>query len=306
MTAIILFVVGIWVGVAYGSKEGSILLMPASSSEPNYLLLGKAHLADILNELLLISPACVVLIWLQSIKSELWRRRYRIFCWLAMIGGLAFVLMVDPVLGMARDWDLFALALLGLHVALLVGVNWKESNQFIQKAILIIPVSLVFFGVLLGSNEASSIARYKNIAALDDARSRYAYERLGTYLLLRQRWQEAEDVYNLSLKKESHFRTYVGLAYVQYQEGKFKEAQQNFEKTLELKPDQVLALYSLCNIYAGQGRFKEARDLLERLKKAPRGGIVAVNDRAIAELEEKLNQQMLNQGFPSDSSDIRQ
>jgi hypothetical protein len=302
ISSIMLIIIGIWATLAYNSHNSGALLLLSSVSERGYYLFSPAHIIDVINELFLISPGFIALIWIQSYKQEGWLKQYQIFCWLATFGGLAFLFMVDPVLGMARDWDLFGLSLLGLHIGLLVGADWTAVSKRAMTAILVIVISSTSVWIGLNHIEAASVARYQNIAGLDKERSRYAYERLGTYLLLNQKWQEAESVYQLSLTEEPHFRTYLGLAYIQMQQGKTTEAQSNYEKALELKPDQALALFSLCRMYIQQGRLAEARNLFDRLESVSTKGIVNISEKGINDLESALLQAEAKGGGNPDTS----
>jgi hypothetical protein len=298
-------VVAVWIVVGIYSRQASGLLLTASSSEPGYTLFSLTHLGDIINQLLLISPTLLILIWLQNKRGIGNSNRMTNFYRLAATGGLAFLVMADPVLGMGRDWDLFSLPLLGFHIALLTGVEWTVVDSRLKAAILVI--LLFSTGLWIGVNHSAkaSVERYKNIAGLDTTRSRYAYERLGTYLLLNQKWPEAEEVYQLSLRREPHYRTYLGLAYIQAQMGKADSAQINYERALELKPEQAMALYSLCQMYIKEGRLIQARDLFERLKRVSATGIVNISEKGIKELEAALLKAETGAGDQTDTVEIR-
>jgi hypothetical protein len=287
LTIVSVIVIG-WTFIGINFRQAAGLMLPSSLSEPNYGLFGLAHMGDMINELLLVSPTFPVLIWLQNWSSSNRQKQIRAFYWLTAAGGLIFLAMADPVLGMGRDWDLFSLPLLGFHVALLIGVDWASTS--IRLRATIIAFLLFSAAAWIGVNYSgqASVERYKILAGLDQARSRYAYERLGTYLLLNQKWPEAEEVYQLSLNKEPHYRTYLGLAYIQAQLGKKDSAQANYEKALELNPEQAMALYSLCQMYIKEGRLVQARDLFERLRRVSSGGIVNITEKGIRELESTL------------------
>lgn len=285
---ILVAIVGGWILLGIGSRHTAGLMLSESLSEPGYTLFSMAHLGDIVNELLLISPTLLGLIWLLNFRGNPDSRRIKVFFGLAIFGGLAFLFLADPVLGMGRDWDLFALPLLGLHIGIMGIIDWEKVDIRFKAAILVILFFNLGSWVAVNHSAAASVERYKNIAGLDSARSRYAYERLGTYLLLNQNWGKAEEVYKISLNKEKHYRTYLGLAYVEAQMGKTDSSRYNYEKALELKPDQALALYNMCKIYIKEGNLTKARDLFERLRNVSATGIVNITDKGIRELEESL------------------
>lgn len=302
---IIVLAVIVWILIGIVHRQSAGLLLTGNLSEPGYTIFSLAHLGDIINELFLISPTFISLIWLLNWRGEGNYRLVRNYFSLAIIGGFMFLFLADPVLGMGRDWDLFALPLLGLHIGLLAGIDWIWLDARVKAAILILLLFSTGTWIGVNSKESFSVERYKNIAGLDTARSRYAYERLGTYLLLNKNWEKAEEVYRLSLKKEPHYRTYLGLAYVQAQSGKSDSAEFNYQKALELNPDQVLALYSLCQAYIRKGDIIRARDLFERLRRVSATGIVNITDKGIRELEENLIRAEQTDGKSADTSGIR-
>jgi uncharacterized membrane protein YhaH (DUF805 family) len=286
--SLLTLIVGGWTWISLTHRQSPGLLISGNLSEPGYTVFSSAHFGDIVNELFLISPAFLTLIFLNIRGGENRANHLRIYYGLAVLGGLGFLFLADPVLGMGRDWDLFALPLLGFHVGLFAGVNWERIDIRIKAAILVLMLFSTLTWIGVNRSESASVERYKNIAGLDAARSRYAFERLGTYLLLYRNWQKAEEVYKLSLQKEPHYRTYLGLAYAQAQSGKSDSAEFNYEKALELNPDQALALFSLCQAYIRDKKIVRARELFERLKRIPTTGIVNISERGIRELEENL------------------
>jgi hypothetical protein len=302
---IIVLAVIAWISIGIVHRQSAGLLLTGNLSEPGYTIFSLAHLGDIINELFLLSPTFLCSIWLLNWRGEGNFRLARNYFGLAIIGGFMFLFLADPVLGMGRDWDLFALPLLGLHIGLLAGIDWGWVDGRIKAALLILLLFSTGTWICVNSTESLSVERYKNIAGLDIVRSRYAYERLGTYLLLNKNWEKAEEVYRLSLKKEPHYRTYLGLAYVQAQSGKSDSAEYNYQKALELNPDQVLALYSLCQAYIRKGDIIRARDLFERLRRVSATGIVNITDKGIRELEENLIRAEQNLGKSVDTSGIR-
>lgn len=299
-------IVGAWTWLGIVHRQSAGLLLAGNSSEPGYTIFSLAHLGDTINELFLVSPAFLALCWLYKRRYDFGNKQVRNYFGLAAIGGLVFLFLADPVLGMGRDWDLFALPLLGLHVGLLAGVEWKQVDVRIKAAILVIVLFSTGTWIAVNRGESESVERYKNLAGLDIARSRYAYERLGTYLLLNKNWQKAEEVYQLSLMKEPHYRTYLGLAYVQAQLGKNDSADYNYEKALELNPDQAMALYSLCQAYIRDGKLTQARDLFDRLRRVSAAtGIVNITEKGLRELEENLIRAERASGASFDTSEIR-
>lgn len=283
--SVTILVILIWTVSTYSSKEGSAFLLPASSSDSGYLIWSASHLMDILNELFLISPAFLILIFLQHTKFNKRELQIRLFFWLAALSGLMLLLFLDPKLGMPRDWDLFAIPLLAFHIALLLGVDWKKAGKFITSAVAIISITFTALWVFLNSNEAQAIERYKNIVRLDKERSQFGYEQLALYFRKQQRWEETEQAYYESIKIKPHYRTCFNLGFIQYTFGKVAEAERNLKMALKLKPQFNRAKKYLGLLYLKTKHFEHARELINQYLKTPEG----LNDTEAKEASQKLD-----------------
>jgi tetratricopeptide (TPR) repeat protein len=105
---------------------------------PDYFIFSPKHLFDIFNEICLLIPLWLALIYLSrgNFRSLVGDKINR-FLLLFTFGGILFILVVDPKLGMGRDWDLFALT--GIGPALLLGrlvVHSDKARRFLPALIL--------------------------------------------------------------------------------------------------------------------------------------------------------------------------
>jgi tetratricopeptide (TPR) repeat protein len=278
----------IWIVISYAEKEGSAFLLPNSSSEPGYLLWSGSHLLDILNELLLVSPVFIVLLFIQRIKYKKKKLHLRVFFWLSALASLVVLLFLDPKLGMARDWDLFAMPLLGFHMALFISADWQKAGKLVKSAVVVVSIAFSVIWVLLNSDEEHSIERYKNIINLESERRCYGYEVLGEYYRKQDNLVEAEQAYSLAIQSKPHYRCYLWLGYIQRQLDKDEQAEQNFMKVLELMPNQPNALDNLGRLYFKMGRWKEAWYYLNQYIQTPTGNIDRGAKVALKMLENKL------------------
>jgi hypothetical protein len=91
------------------ARAGS-LLPPFGAATPRtaYGAFAPAHLAELLNVALLVSPVLPAAIWLGA-RRDRERTSRAIFLALLAAGPAFFALMANPQLGMVRDWDIFAL-----------------------------------------------------------------------------------------------------------------------------------------------------------------------------------------------------
>jgi hypothetical protein len=98
-----------------GARTGTaqtFLPMLSGNGERDYSLFSPAHLLDLGNVMLLVGmPTLLILIGVVTLhRREIdWRRPAVIFAALALLFPLLFLLAVNPLLSMPRDWDLFAL-----------------------------------------------------------------------------------------------------------------------------------------------------------------------------------------------------
>ncbi len=286
----IIFVVLIWMVFSYSSKEQSAFLLPVSSSDPGYLIWSPAHILDTLNELFLISPVFLVLLWLQQKGAKRRENQLLTFFWITAIPGILLLLFLDPKLGMPRDWDLFAFPLLGLHVALLIGVDWQKTGRFIIiSAAAVIPIAFTALWILINCHEGRAVERYKDIVSLDKERSVFGYEQLAQYFRRQQRWEETEQAYEHSIKIRPHYRTCFNLGYIQYEFGKLADAERNLVMSLKLEPRFARAKKYLGLLYLKTKHYEHALDYLNQYVKTPEGQSDAEAKEALQKLNQFLN-----------------
>lgn len=97
--------------VAVSSNITKVILPLWPNDYSAYSLFSSAHLLDLLNVLLLSTPAFFLVFWPGRFD------RRQIFTLIALGGALLFTILVDPKIGAFRDWDLlsiFALPLVAL------------------------------------------------------------------------------------------------------------------------------------------------------------------------------------------------
>ncbi|MCD6162825.1 MAG: hypothetical protein J7K40_10480 [candidate division Zixibacteria bacterium] len=282
-----LTLIAVWAVNTFSYKQSGAFLLPYSNTEPGYLLWSKDHIVDILNELFLICPVFLILIPIQKFRNsgDCKHNQIALFSRLSAIAGIIALLLIDPQLNMARDWDLFALPLIGLHFALFIGVDWSKQNRIIKSSLVVIPIALTFLWVLLNSDEARSVSRFKDIIKLDESRSRYGYELLSTYYYQKKQWYQAEQACYQSLRRQPHFRSYLFLAYSQMKQGNQIGAEINLKKALELKPGNIEAIRNLGQLYFIIGKYDKAKHYFDIYRKTPRFR----NDPEMIEMVNKLD-----------------
>ena len=153
-----------------------ILNSPQGSPAPAVLSL--QHLYDLLNELVLVGDVLFFLgialfgvFWKQLKRSKPIR-----LLLVAAVFQFAFLLFLDPKLGAACDWDLFApstTALTLLSVFLIVrSIRSENVRRYVLTVVMVGMICAVLPWWLLNSSEEKSIARYSHLTDLDWERSK--------------------------------------------------------------------------------------------------------------------------------------
>ncbi len=166
------------------------LIYPFGAEESFYSFFSVAHLLDFLNQQLLISPLIiimgVILLVLGRGAVDFKAKVTGIFVW-TMVGSFIFAWFVDPKLGYARDWDLFAFTGLGatfLAMALFLSILEKGKPLEPGRMTLALFVTAFVFilpWIWINASPEKSIARFEDLLTIDKDRADYGYETLACY-----------------------------------------------------------------------------------------------------------------------------
>jgi tetratricopeptide (TPR) repeat protein len=171
--------------------EGMFLpLFSGKPYKPSYGIFSFPHLIDLINQLLLLSPL-IILFLVLALKnlSGLKQNKAGVFLALTGLCGLIFITIIDPTLGMPRDWDLFSLGAYGLTLLLIIAIS---SRTIAQAAKLIIPIAVLLAisplpYLITNLNETASTRYIKYIIDLDRENS------YGTLYALSKYYQQNGD-----------------------------------------------------------------------------------------------------------------
>jgi len=157
-----------------------------------YTLLSFKHLLDYFNLLVLLLPSLpiVVATLLFSPMQKVFRQREYRYLMVLMLSTLGAIFILDPKLGMPRDWDLFSfcgipLVVLSYYILLDYYKDKKQYLAILTLAILVGFLSLIP-RVISQTSTQVSLAHFKDYLCLDKRKNRSArlllinhYERLG-------------------------------------------------------------------------------------------------------------------------------
>lgn len=249
------------------------LIAPLGRTEVSYTLFSVPHLLDIVNEQLLIFPVAIA-VWTTVL---LFRRRRkaktdsvsRLFASVALSFSV-FAILVDPKLGYARDWDLFAATGIGFTVLgayLLIKLFKSEGLKNLNYACSV----LIFSGlvcvtpwVLANSSAEKSIQRFEDLLCLDQERSAYGREILARYYQRTGQYRLAIEQYEIAARIQRHCRHLHERATLHYMLGEHSQALQAVTQALEMDSSHVEVYNSKGVILEAMGSYQEAEEAFKR------------------------------------------
>lgn len=287
-----------------------------------YSLLSMDHLLDMLNELMLVMPAGLVLLW-SSLRG--WRSLYESsnsrfwFLIVLALPSALFILLVDPKLGFARDWDLFATSAAVLAVViLLVRLDLSRAFRSFEKAAVILAFIFLTSFLLVNKSEQSSIKRFTHLLETDTESSPFGREILSNYRQSRGDLESAIEQLRFALEVEDNKRhryLIAGMLYdlgqhessakealravrlapdfapAYYQLGKSVEklgdlagAKQYYQKAVSLEPDAAHYRNSLGMAYLNLGNYADAEEMFAAAAKIKPDNIVYINNLGISKI----------------------
>lgn len=232
-------------------------------------LLSPRHFADIANEiamLLPIAPVVIVLGWLgrrldpvrekgatKDPSSLLAHPVEWQFTGTILVACALYLFFFKPDIGMARDWDLFTLAMVGLVPLSMLALNrYVRATGLTPNATALFAVpSLALVAVMgvswagLNASMDRTIDRFRHILAYDKAQAAYAWENLAILEHDRGNLQQAIETMNIALANGNNPRHSVRLAVYMEEAGRIDDAIAVLEKVLARRPDFVKARYRL-------------------------------------------------------------
>ncbi|UCB52757.1 MAG: tetratricopeptide repeat protein [Candidatus Zixiibacteriota bacterium] len=277
-----------------GGLPGSLLIYPFGGGESFYSFFSLAHFLDFLNHQLLISPVSPVL-WV--VLLILFRREIdfrdnvvRFLIWMTAC-AFGFALLVDPKLGYARDWDLFAFSgfsvtLLGLYLT--IGLLRDRSGaapgggpgradrgrgaamDLRRVTLLLVVTSFVSTlpWILINATEQKAVARFEDLLRIDGKRAAHGYETMACYFRDKGEHEKTIRLWKnaVAIKPIPRYHAVLGSAYLRLK--RYDEAIEALEKSIQMAPNRLGIQHShrtLGVCLSAKGRYDEA---VSHLRKA--------------------------------------
>lgn len=289
-------------GIVQTTDAGRFIL-PLTSADHSYAVWSSAHLVDIANEMLLIFPGIVVLGGV-SVMIGVYKLRSRqsggdlisilgseeflsstffpklMFAMFLWIPSALFLVFFRPELGMARDWDLFAITAVGPCAVLFAFLGRFQAGGVVRRIMEIVtPPVLVMTAVLvaawvgINAHPSRSAARFESILSYDHTSAGYGYEALAS--LYKENKDAAAEIRALEKAVEAsrnpRYLFTLGLCY--FHVGEKEKAVSALERCLRMRPRHDRARQSLAQMLFFMQRYDDLRKLCkEGARLSPKEG----------------------------------
>jgi hypothetical protein len=245
--------------------------LPALANEEIFGVLSPSHLADMGNEIMLLLPAALAVAALGlaygrggTAGGEEQPRGSRFhFTLMVLIPCLVFLLVFKPDLGMARDWDLFAITALGLLPLCLVVVSRAyegRGRRDVERltgpaAVVCLVIAAAWVGV--NASPERSARRFEAILEYDQTRAPYAYEVLAQHYRYGGDMERAIAILEKGIALSYNLRLMTLSATIHDEMGDEEEAIRLYKEVIEKQPERDGTRRNLVLLLNRAGRRQE-------------------------------------------------
>jgi hypothetical protein len=252
--------------------SGGSHALPLMRPDPQlhaYTLFSPVHFAEIGNLLILASPLAFLLaagLIVLYPKGALLKNNESVFLLVAMISCAGFLFMMNPELGMSRDWDVFSLFTIPVVVFAASACCGQVASENERRSILWIAASAAIFHLIpwiaLNANEPAAVERF---ALLDDPRvwGRTAvlnsFDELSSYYRRNDDLRRSLGYYEKYIAVDSSNGRILGNAGSMSQDlGDDSLAIRYYEMAIRHNTKVNTVYDDLAKLYSKQGRYDEA------------------------------------------------
>jgi Flp pilus assembly protein TadD len=261
----------------------SFLIYPFGDGESFYSFFSLSHLLDFINQQVLIFPVGIILLlvlWLYGRKSVDLKDKVASFLFWVISGSFLFAGLVDPKLGYARDWDLFAFTGIGVTFLLVfLFLNNIEKRKTVKPdriTLVLFITSLVFTlpWIWVNASPAKAVARFEDLLLLDHPQAAYGYETLACYFRDRGENEKTADYWKKAIAINPNPRYFGALGNAYLRMKRLDSAEEAFRQAIQLAPDRLsleLLHSALGRCLMEEGKYDEAAsEMKEAINLEPR------------------------------------
>ncbi len=259
--------------------------LPLRGDEQSYGLFSPIHLADVLNEALMLMPILplfAAMAWLnRSLKKDHratqgpsgaqgwfamtaeWH-----FVFLILVPCFVYLFLFKPEIGMARDWDLFTMTSLGLvPLALLIVNRFFRTTKMTDAAAAFTVPAIAICAVLtvawvgINASPARSTARFERILEYDQTHASYAYENLSIFYYDNRMIDKATEMMEIACDISHNPRQYVRLAMYYNEQGRGEETLELMRETVSRHPEYHKSRFYLVSLLEHDKNYEELLDV---------------------------------------------
>ncbi len=231
-----------------------------------YAIFSWLHLLDLVNETFVIFPGVLLLAAvIMMMRHSPTRDRRSMFLGLTCFGALLFLITVDPVLGVARDWDLMSLPLLPLGLYVIYRYHGRLTAIAPRAIISYFLVCAFITSAFIAGNvrQEPSEQRFASFLKLYGTREKSGWAILDYYYLNEGRPRDALALSQEMLARgirpaDAHFA--MGMAY--RKQGDINAAVSHLETASRLQSGKPRWLNELGQAYLDQGNRSRALNAL--------------------------------------------
>lgn len=242
------------------------------------------HLLDILNLLLLVAPILIILIPVlpQAVKFA----KQKLLMLSVVAPSLLFVLLFNPELTLARDWDAFSVPMAMIAISFLIMFfriisNERNQNIFTLSRPIMAMTVVLFSWVLLNNSTQANLQRAEYLLDHGIGDQHYGYELLAHYYHSQEDYAIELATLEKIEKDERNARIYGKLAQAAWLLGFGEQAYQYAREGVNLpNPSRLTILIAGITAY-DMGRFNDAIYYLRttaRLAPQDQGGLCKLGD----------------------------
>jgi tetratricopeptide (TPR) repeat protein len=228
-----------------------------------YTLFSLKHLADMFNLLILLVPGIIVLLSVIIVRPgrKIFASTENRFLFIMILSAWLIIFMLDPKLGMPRDWDLFAFA--GPATAVFLYLNILNASKGSRFAVAAVSFSILlgFYGLipraLILTDHDKSLTQLRRYFVLDRQKNRPVRLALINYLKDRGENEQANiELANINLEYPEE--AIVAEARKVYTVGNYEYALRLYMQVIDIDPLYWNAWSDIGTCLSWLGRHDEA------------------------------------------------